>query len=120
MLTQTQLSWNGHSMVGTLKRVLVCSPASAGWNSTACTARWQELGFHHAVNVSDASAQHTSLCRELQIAGAEVVSLPASPDLSLYAVYAHDASLATDFGMIILRPGNANRVPESAWHRELY
>ncbi|HVO61139.1 MAG TPA: arginine deiminase family protein [Terriglobales bacterium] len=120
MLTETQVSWNGHSMVGTLKRVLVCSPDRAGWNSPACAALWQELGFHHAVKVREAAAQHAALCRQLETAGADLVSLPAYPDLSLDAVYAHDASLSTDFGMIILRPGKTNRVAESARHREFY
>jgi N-dimethylarginine dimethylaminohydrolase len=107
-------------MVGTLTRVLVCSPASSGWDSPACAGRWQELGFQHAPKLRDAAAQHAALCRELQIAGAELVSFPPAPDLSLDAVYAHDASLATDFGMVILRPGKANRVAESARHGELY
>jgi N-dimethylarginine dimethylaminohydrolase len=42
--------------------------------------------------------------------------LPAAPDLSLDAAYAHDASLATDFGIIIMRPGKPNRVPEGPRH----
>jgi N-dimethylarginine dimethylaminohydrolase len=107
-------------MVGSLKRVLVCSPTSAGWESPAYNARWQELGFQHPVNSRTAASQHAALCRELEIAGAEVTSLPASADLSLDAVYAHDASLSTDFGMIILRPGKANRAAEATRHREFY
>ena len=37
---------------------------------------------------------------------------PPAADLSLDAVYAHDASLATDFGLIVMRPGKPNRIPE--------
>jgi len=107
-------------MVGTLKRVLVCSPATAGWDKPANMALWQELGFHHGVNSGQAVAQHAALCRELQTVGAELVSLPTSPALTLDAVYAHDASVSTDYGMIILRPGKGNRVAESARHREFY
>ena len=107
-------------MVGTLKRVLICSPAAAGWESPACSARWQELGFQHPVDSREAAAQHAALCRELESSGAELVCLPASADLLLDAVYAHDASLCTDFGMIILRPGKANRVAESARHGDFY
>src|SRR6202051_1067814 len=39
-----------------------------------------------------------------------------APDFSLDAVYAHDASLATDFGLIIMRPGKPNRVAEGPRH----
>ena len=118
--SQTAVAFNGHSMVAPLKRVLVCSPATAGWDKPTSMARWQELGFHHGVNSGQAAAQHAALCRELQTVGAELVSLPTSPDLTLDAVYAHDASVSTDYGMIILRPGKANRVAESARHREFY
>ena len=100
-------------MVAPLKRVLVCSPLSAGWGQPERLARWRELGFHHAPDFSEAQSQHQALCRELQLAGAEVTELPPGNDLSLDAVYGHDASLATDFGLLIMRPGKQNRIPES-------
>ncbi len=103
-------------MVGPLQRVLVCSPRDAGWDQPERAARWHDLGFEHAPDFAQAQAQHEAFCRELKAAGAEVVELPSTPDLSLDAVYAHDASLATDFGLIVLRPGKANRVPEARHH----
>jgi len=112
----TQIHFNGHSMVGPLRRVLICSPATAGWNRPAQAARWSELGFRHALNFGPAQAQHEALSREMADCGAEVVELPPAEALSLDAVYTHDASFATDFGLIVLRPGKANRVPEGRWH----
>jgi N-dimethylarginine dimethylaminohydrolase len=103
-------------MVGTLQRVLVCAPPTAGWNQPERIARWQELGFHHAPNFEMAQSQHVTFVRELQNAGAEVVELPAGEHLSLDAVYAHDASLPTDFGLILMRPGKANRMTEAEHH----
>lgn len=103
-------------MVGPLRRVIVCSPGTAGWNQAERVAHWRDLGFHHAPNYDEALAQHERLCRELQEAGAELVELSASGEMSLDAVYAHDASLATDFGLILMRPGKANRVAESEQH----
>jgi len=114
VLTETQ--FNGRSMVGPLQRVLVCSPRTAGWNQPERAARWRDLGFHHAPDIAQAQAQHETMCRQLQAAGVEVAELPPSADLSLDAVYAHDASLTTDFGLIVLRPGKANRVTESEHH----
>jgi N-dimethylarginine dimethylaminohydrolase len=104
-------------MVGALQRVLVCPPRSAGWNQPDRVARWSELGFHHPPDFAQAQAQHDALCHELQSAGAEVLELPAAPDLSLDAAYAHDASLSTDFGLILMRPGKTNRVIEGDHHR---
>jgi N-dimethylarginine dimethylaminohydrolase len=116
--TTTQTLVNGHSMVGPLHRVLVCSPRTSGWNFPDRAARWRDLGFLHAPDFEEAQAQHETLCRELKRAGAEVIELPLSPDLTLDAVYTHDASLATDFGLILMHPGKANRVGEGRIHGE--
>src|SRR5437660_12884187 len=99
-------------MLAPLKRVLVCSPRAAGWNQPERMARWRELGFHHAPDSSQAQSQHDALCRELDLAGSELIELSPFADLSLDAAYAHDASLATDFGLILMRPGKPNRVVE--------
>jgi N-dimethylarginine dimethylaminohydrolase len=106
-------------MVEPLQRVLVCSPRTAGWDQPEHAARWRELGFRHAPDFAAAQAQHEALVRELELAGAEVLELPPAADLSLDAVYTHDASLATDFGLLVMRPGKVNRVPEGAHHGSL-
>jgi N-dimethylarginine dimethylaminohydrolase len=76
------------------------------------------LGFAHAPDFETAQAQHAALCHELEAAGAEVVHLPASDQLTLDAVYTHDASLPTDYGLVLMRPGKSNRMPEARRHRE--
>jgi N-dimethylarginine dimethylaminohydrolase len=110
--------FNGHSMVGRLQRVLVCSPRAAGWNQPSVANRWRELGFFHPPDFATAQAQHDELCRHLESAGAEVFQLPAASDLSLDAVYTHDPSLASDYGLIGLHPGKTNRIPEAQRHVE--
>jgi len=112
--------FNVHSMVGGLKRVLVCSPADAGWSNPKDIARWRELGFSHQPNARVAQDQHDVLCRELEAVGAEILHLPNSSELSLDAVYTHDASLMTDFGVILMNPGKANRAAEADAHRDAY
>jgi N-dimethylarginine dimethylaminohydrolase len=113
---ETGIAFNGHSMVGTLQRVLVCSPRSAGWDQPERVAGWRDLGFHHAPDFATAQAQHETLCRELAAAGAEILELAPAPELSLDAAYTHDASLATDYGLIVMRPGKPNRVFEGRHH----
>lgn len=109
-----------NSMVGSLQRVAVCCPRSAGWDSPPVAGNWRELGFFHQPDFRTAQAQHDELCGELEAAGAEVLQMPASHRLSLDAVYAHDASLTTNFGAIILNPGKLNRVSEADAHRSFY
>jgi N-dimethylarginine dimethylaminohydrolase len=114
--TITNTRFNGHAMVGALERVMVCSPRNAGWNQPERSADWKALGFHHPPDFDTAQSQHEILCRELQAAGAEVVEMPPAGGLSLDAVYTHDASLPTDFGLIVMRPGKPNRMNEGLYH----
>jgi len=106
-------------MTGELLRVLVCPPSHAGWDRPAAETAWQELGFAHAPDFRVAQTQHDALCRLLAEAGAEVVGLPSSDRLTLDAVYAHDASLATDSGLILMNAGKPNRVAEALVHAKL-
>jgi N-dimethylarginine dimethylaminohydrolase len=103
-------------MTGELLRVMVCPPANAGWDDSRKVASWQELGFQHAPDFATAQRQHEILCRLLREGGAEIISLPAAESLTLDAVYAHDASLATDFGLVLMNPGKQNRVAEAQAH----
>ncbi len=110
--------YNGHSMTGDLLRVMVCPPRHAGWDRPANA--WKDLGFLHPPKFGEAQTQHDTLCRLLKEAGAEVIGLPPGDSLSLDAVYAHDASLATDHGVILMNPGKKNRVAEAHAHRDQY
>jgi N-dimethylarginine dimethylaminohydrolase len=112
--------FNGHSMTGELALVMVCPPDSAGWNVQAKTASRRDLGFQRDPDFEVAKQQHEILCGLLRDCGAEVASLPGSESLTLDAVYAHDASLATDFGIILMNPGKKNRVAEAQAHKEFY
>jgi N-dimethylarginine dimethylaminohydrolase len=109
-------TFNGHSMTGELLRVMVCPPVNAGWGDEPKVEKWRELGFQHAPDLMTAQRQHDVLCRLLREAGAEVVSLPSAESLTLDAVYAHDASLATDYGLVLMNPGKKNRGAEAQAH----
>lgn len=105
------------SMTAPLRHVLVCAPSDAGWNAADKSAAWQALGFHRPPNFATAESQHQALCRLLTEAGAEVRTLPPDKNaLTLDAVYTHDATLPTDHGLILMRPGKASRIPEAQAH----
>jgi hypothetical protein len=86
-----------------------------GLGSTFASRPLAELGFLHPPEFQKAQAQHDVLCRELRVAGAEVVELPPNQQATLDAVFAHDATLPTDFGLILMRPGKANRETEGRY-----
>jgi N-dimethylarginine dimethylaminohydrolase len=112
--------FGGHTMVAALRRVLVCPPAAAGWLMPGYFDRWQELGYLREPDGMRAQAQHEALCRALRAAGAKLVALEESDDLSLDAVYTHDPSFLTDDGAILLRMGKACREAEPRRHGEFY
>jgi len=103
-------------MTGELLRVMVCPPGNAGWDNSRKAAAWRELGFQHVPDFQAAQRQHEILWRLLSDSGAEVVCLPPTESLTLDAVYAHDASLATDYGLVLMNPGKKNRVAEAQAH----
>jgi N-dimethylarginine dimethylaminohydrolase len=105
-------------MTGELLRVMVCPPGNAGWDISGKAAAWRDLGFQHPPDFAAAQTQHEMLCRLLSQSGAEVVCLPPAESLTLDAVYAHDASLATDCGLLLMNPGKKNRVAEARAHAD--
>ena len=105
-------------MTGELLRVMVCPPGNAGWNDSGKAGAWLELGFRHAPDFAAAQTQHEILCGLLLEVRAEVVTLPSTESLTLDAVYAHDASLATDYGLVLMNPGKKNRVAEARAHAD--
>jgi len=109
-------TFNGHSMTGELLRVMVCPPENAGWGDSRKAGAWRDLGFQHLPGFATAQRQHEVLRGLLREAGAEIVSLPAADSLTLDAVYAHDASLPTDYGLALMNPGKKNRVAEAQAH----
>ena len=78
--------------------------------------RGESLGFSVRRILRPARTQHAILCRLLRESGAEVLTLPAAESLTPDAVYAHDASLPTDYGLVVLNPGKKNRVAEAQAH----
>jgi N-dimethylarginine dimethylaminohydrolase len=107
-------------MCGRLRRVLVCDPTAAGWADRERAPDWRALGYHHPPDEPAARAEHEALRQALQRSGAEVLSLPAAADLSLDAVYVHDASFITDRGAILMRMGKEARRSEPEHHALFY
>ncbi len=107
-------------MTGELLKVMVCPPRNAGWDHTTKCSSWHELGYFHAPDFQIAQRQHDELCGLLAAAGARVLCLPSDNSGSLDAVYAHDSSFPTDYGVILMNPGKQSRVAEAQAHRSFY
>ena len=101
-------AFNGHPMVGRLKpRSGLFAPyrrmGPAGHRGPMAGISDSSIG-----RISAPRKRSMSTLPAVEAAGAEVVELaPPPPIFALDAVYAHDASLASDFGLIVMRPGKA-------------
>ena len=118
-MTSTLTMTGSQSMSDPIRRVLVCRPETAGWADEAASGRWRELGYRHAPDAATAARQHAALVDALRAADADVIELAeldASASLSMDAVYAHDASLPTEHGMVLMRMGKPARSQEPARH----
>ena len=86
------------------------SAGNAGWNDPEKAAAWRELGFQHApIFAVGANAARRIMPRASRKRGGSLNSACVTKSSTLDAVYTHDASLATDFGMILMNPGKKNR-----------
>jgi len=115
-----QNPYGGNSMVAPLRRVLLCAPGTAGWTAEDNRSRWRDLGYLRRPEPGQARREHEELCAALEAGGCELCFLTASADLTMDAVYVHDASLVTSFGAVCLRMGKAARALEPQRHRCYY
>lgn len=104
------VSWGSQSMVAPLRRVVVKSPVAA-WHNL--DAEWEPLAFRHHPDLALATTEHAALVAALEAAGAEVLQQPADLSTTIDSIYTHDASLATDDGVILLQTGKRNRRTEA-------
>jgi N-dimethylarginine dimethylaminohydrolase len=90
------------SSTAPLRRVLVRRPP-------ADVSAWRALGWTAAPDPAALAAEHETLCLTLEQAGAEVV---VADPRGLDAIYAYDAALVADEGVVLLRPGKEPRRDE--------
>jgi N-dimethylarginine dimethylaminohydrolase len=102
-----------------LTRVLLHSAGHA-FTASRIDRQWQALNFSSPPDAARASAEYAAFARLLADAGAEVVELAPHDELTLDAIYTHDASTFSPGGMILCNMGKATRRHEPAAHRRTF
>lgn len=74
--------------------------------------QWKELHYLNRPDLAEAIDEYKAFELLLQHQGAEILCLPENEGLSMDSVYCRDASIATDFGMILCNMGKKERVAE--------
>lgn len=102
-------------MVSPLQRVIVCAPAT-----TMAEADPSIWNYGEGLTQDALVSQHREFVVQLAKSGAEILSIDDAPEGLCDAVFAHDPSLVSDAGVVLLRMGKALRRGEVDVHERLY
>lgn len=93
-------------------------PVENAFKDVATT--WEALNYLSEPNFEEAVAQYGNFRKILEKIASEVIPMPAGDGLSADCMYCRDASIATDYGMILCRMGKPARSGEPAEHRAFF
>ena len=92
-----------------LKSVLIKPVAAAFRSDQMISDQWQRLNYLEKPSFQMAINEYEKFESILKGQNTEVLHLPESEHLSMDSVYCRDASIATDFGMILCQMGKKER-----------
>ena len=105
---------NPLSEVGRLSRVLVKHPREAFVSDETCAAQWKTLNFTAQPRLAAAITEYDRFLDILRTTGARIDFLPADAATNLDSIYARDASVVCDRGVILGCMGKRQRSGEPA------
>jgi len=101
-----------HSEYGELRSVFIKRPREAMVDEQRIANTWEQLNFLAPPNITTAISEYDAFEGLLRISNAEIRYLPFNNNVTMDSMYCRDASLATDFGMILCNMGKQARKPE--------
>jgi N-dimethylarginine dimethylaminohydrolase len=105
-------AYGSQSMVAPLRRVIVKRPAEAFGSAAAIESQWRDLGYTAPPDLEKSTAEHRRFVEAIEVAGAEILYLPADPRTGLDSIYTHDPGIVTERGAILFRTGKPKRQGE--------
>ena len=109
-----------HSEYLPLHSVLIRPLLEAFRDQATIASQWEGLNYLSEPGLEVAIQQYEKFESLLGMEVSEVYRMPRRDGLTLDALYCRDASIATDFGMILCRMGKEARRGEPASHREVF
>jgi N-dimethylarginine dimethylaminohydrolase len=101
-----------HSEFGKLKSVIIKRAEDAFINEHHIDRHWKPLNFLSRPVMANAIEEYKQFERLLSLTGARLFYLPEDATVTMDSIYCRDASLSTDFGMILCNMGKEARQPE--------
>lgn len=109
-----------HSEYHQLETVYLKTSRAAMVNDEKINEEWESLNWLSKPNFSKAEAEYLTFEELFKANGTRVTYFPQGAGVSLDAMYCRDASIATNFGMILCRMGKAQRMGEPAAQQALF
>ncbi|ULQ53990.1 dimethylarginine dimethylaminohydrolase family protein [Flavihumibacter fluvii] len=105
-----------HSEFGTIQSVFIKPIVNAFIDDNHIEKEWKVLNFTSKPDFEKGRKEYAAFEKLLGITGARISHFPADTVQTLDAMYCRDASIATDYGMIICNMGKPQRKTEPEAH----
>lgn len=114
------MNFTCHSDVYKLESVIIKPVAKAFISDDILEQQWRPLHFLGKPDFKAALKEYADFESIMKSRDIEVMNLPLEETLSIDSIYCRDASIATDFGMIICHMGKEDRKMEPAAQRVFF
>ncbi|MDU8884993.1 arginine deiminase family protein [Yeosuana sp. MJ-SS3] len=109
-----------HSEYLKLKSVYIKSAENAFVSQNELNKQWKELNYLAQPDFEVAIKEYRAFEKLLKASKIDLKYFPEDNSVKIDSIYCRDASIATDFGMILCNMGKAGRINEPKSHREEY
>ena len=109
-----------HSEFLPLESVRVKPVENAFLSQEKISREWKELNYLEAPDLDLARQEYREFLKVLTENAEKVEGFPANRELSMDSIYCRDASIATDFGVILCRMGKEGRAKEPRAQEDHY
>ncbi len=114
------MSITAHSEFGKLSKLVIKSAVDGFVDAPKLTKEWQTLNYLALPDFDRSKIEYQEFEQALSVTGTDILHLPIHPDLSIDAIYCRDASISTDYGMIICRMGKDARKNEPGTQKKYF
>ncbi|WP_186668178.1 dimethylarginine dimethylaminohydrolase family protein [Sporosarcina sp. BP05] len=106
------------SMYKSLERVIVKHPNEAFINQEHLSKEWKTFNYLEEPNFNEALGEYAEFISILEKYVPQIDYLPASTEVGMDSLYAHDPVKLTSAGAIILKSGKKLRQPEAGVYKD--
>ena len=111
---------SSHSEYAILDHLVVKGPEQAYVSQETLDRQWKELNYLSRPDFKEAVLEYRAMLSILRGYCQNIDFLPEAPDSSPDSIYCRDASIATDYGMIICNMGKNERMAEPEAQRKFF